>query len=275
MEEENAIAVVPVTRALVLEDALKNAAEQRELIKRYVKDAMVKDVDFGVIPGTQKPTLYKPGAEKLTELFRCTPDFETTYRIVDYEKHLYHYEVKASLSSRDSGHVLGQGLGACSSMETRYRYRKQARKCPQCGNETIIKGKAEYGGGWVCWAPKDSTVKACKAKFQEADPAITTQVVGRVENPDIDDCVNTCLKIAKKRAFVDAALALGGISDMFTQDVGDNDKELLDEEKDVTPAVSAERPAGAFVETDAAKKAREAYEARKKGSTTLPLNPNK
>ncbi len=281
---QNAIAVVPVTRALVLEDALKNAADQRTLITRYVKDAMVRDVDFGVSPGTQKPTLYKPGAEKLTELFRCTPDFEITFRIVDYEKHLYHYEVKASLSSRDSGHVLGQGLGACSSMEGRYRWRKQARKCPSCGHETIIRGKKFDGTvgdpGWVCWAPKDAAVKACKTKFDVNDKAITEQVVGRVENPDIDDCVNTCLKIAKKRAFVDAALALGGISDMFTQDIGDPENIKEDpEEKDVTPAPEVQKAPGQFVETPQAREARERYEktSGKKAAVTsgLPFNPNK
>src|SRR5262249_38755130 len=131
MEEQNeaAIAVIPATRALVLEDALQTADSQRKLIADYVKRAMVKDVDFGTIPGTPKPTLYKPGAEKLTELFRCTPEHTIVHRIIDFDKSLFHYEVKTSLSSRDSGHIIAEGLGACSSMESKYRWRQGERRC--------------------------------------------------------------------------------------------------------------------------------------------------
>ena len=43
--------------------------------------AMVKGEDYGVIPGTgSKPTLLKPGAEKLCVLFKLSTKIETTMR---------------------------------------------------------------------------------------------------------------------------------------------------------------------------------------------------
>jgi hypothetical protein len=43
----------------------------------------------------------------------------------------------------------------------------------------------------------------------------------KMENPDIADQYNTVLKMAKKRAHVDAILTATGASDIFTQDVED------------------------------------------------------
>lgn len=45
----------------------------------------------------------------------------------------------------------------------------------------------------------------------------------RVENEDIADVFNTVLKIAKKRAHIDATLTVTGAADLFTQDLIDED----------------------------------------------------
>ncbi len=55
----------------------------------------------------------------------------------------------------------------------------------------------------------------------------------KIENEDIADVFNTVLKMAKKRAHVDATLTCTGASDMFTQD-------LIDE--DSPPAKAGTRP---------------------------------
>jgi len=44
---------------------------------------------------------------------------------------------------------------------------------------------------------------------------------GKAENPDIADVYNTVLKIAKKRAHVDAIITVTAASDIFIQDVED------------------------------------------------------
>lgn len=207
--------------AVIAADVLEQAKTQRELLRRYVSGQMVEGTDYGVIPGTQKKTLLKPGAEKLTELFRCTPKFTRTKSVEDWEKSLFHYEFACEIISRDTDIVLAVGVGSCNSRESRYRWRNGERLCPACGKATIIKGKAEYGGGWMCFAKKGG----CGAKFGDHDKSITDQVVGRVENPDVCDQVNTILKMAKKRALVDATLSLARCSDIFTQDLEDGDDE--------------------------------------------------
>ena len=116
-----------------------------------------------------------------------------------------------------NGTVAGQGEGSCNSWETKYRYRKAERTCPECGAEAIIKGKAEYGGGWICFNKKGG----CGAKFKDGDPAIESQHTGRVANPDVADIVNTIQKMAQKRALVAAVLNATNASDWFTQDVED------------------------------------------------------
>jgi hypothetical protein len=46
---------------------------------------------------------------------------------------------------------------------------------------------------------------------------------GKIENEDIADVYNTVLKIAKKRAHIDATLTVTGAADLFTQDLIDED----------------------------------------------------
>jgi hypothetical protein len=115
--------------------------------------------------------------------------------------------------------IMGQGIGSCSTMESKYRYRNASMKCPLCGKESIIKGKAEYGGGWICFAKKGG----CGAKFKEGAPEIEKQERGKIENVDISDQRNTARKMAKKRSHIDAALTTTGASEFFTQDVEDMD----------------------------------------------------
>ncbi|KKN79618.1 hypothetical protein LCGC14_0338220 [marine sediment metagenome] len=42
--------------------------------------------------------------------------------------------------------------------------------CPQCGQPAIIKGKEEYGGGWLCWKKEGG----CGAKF-DSDPLVIVE----------------------------------------------------------------------------------------------------
>jgi hypothetical protein len=102
-------------------------------------------------------------------------------------------------------------------METKYRYRDSTRKCPECGGEFIIKGKEEYGGGFLCFKKKGG----CGAKFSDTDERIIGQVTGKVEYDNPADHKNTVLKMAKKRSLVDATLTCTAASDIFIQDIED------------------------------------------------------
>ena len=183
----------------------------------FVKDYLKEGEDFGTIPGTPKPTLLKPGSDKLCELYGLADTYEITNRVEDWEKNLFDYEVQCTLLSKRDGGIVSTGLGSCNSYEGKYRWRDSQRRCPKCEQPTIIKGKEQFGGGWLCWAKKGG----CGAKFPEGEKAIESQQLGRVENDDIPTIKNTILKMAKKRAKVDATLAATRSSGIFTQDIED------------------------------------------------------
>ena len=205
-------------------------------VVEFTKRVMEPGTDFGIIPGTgTKPTLLKPGAEKLCTLFGLCPSFVLVKAIEDWtgENHggepFFYYHYKAVLSR--GGNPVGEGEGSCNSREAKYRWRETKRKCPGCGAEAIIRGKEEYGGGWLCWKKQGG----CGTKFQDGDASIEGQQVGRVPNPDISDQVNTMQKMAQKRALIAATLVTTNASAFYTQDI--EDMQVID----VTPTEPVQR----------------------------------
>lgn len=191
---------------------LEARQEREAIIARVLKPG----ADFGIIPGTQKPTLLKSGAEKIADSLNLWPDYVCEEKVEDWDKPLFFYRYRAILRSRGSNSPVASGIGSCNSMEDRYRWRKAARLCPACHKDSIITGKAEYGGGFVCFKKKGG----CGAKYSDADQRITSQPEGRVANDDVFSTVNTIDKMAQKRALVAASLNLG-FSEQFTQDMED------------------------------------------------------
>jgi hypothetical protein len=159
-------------------------------------------------------------------------------QIEDWDKPFFHYKVRCSLLSIRSGVTISTGMGECNSYESKYRWREAKRKCPICQAEAIIKGKEEYGGGWVCFKKQGG----CGATFNDDAPAITEQKIGRVENEDIFSQVNTILKMAKKRAMIDASLSAGRLSDVFTQDMEDITNTTFEPQAAPTTSANNEKP---------------------------------
>lgn len=207
---------------------LAKAQDRLAELQKFVKFYLVEGEDFGTIPGTPKPTLYKPGADKLCDIYGLSDTYRITNRTEDWTNNLFDYEVECTLKSKRDDHLVSSGMGSCNSFEGKYRWRETKRLCPKCSKPTIIKGKAEYtrgmegfkDGGYVCWK-KDGKSDGCGAKFRDDDVAITGQQCGRVENDDIPTLKNTILKMAKKRAKVDAVLSATRSSGLFTQDIED------------------------------------------------------
>jgi ribosomal protein S27AE len=220
---------------------LESAKNRLKELQDFVKSYLIEGEDFGTIPGTPKATLYKPGADKLCDIYGIADQYRVTNRVEDWDKNLFDYEVECTLVSKRTGHLIATGLGSCSSYESKYRYRDAKRKCPKCGKDTIIKGHKDYGGGYVCWK-KDGKSDGCGAKFTDTDQAIVGQTVGRVENDNIPDQKNTILKMAKKRAKVDAVLSATRSSGLFTQDIEDWAAVETHEEKPAAPATPKPAP---------------------------------
>jgi hypothetical protein len=201
---------------------LAAAVRRHNFMTEVARNLMVSGVDFGVIPGTTKPTLLKPGAERLCTLFGLSPELHEVAAIEDWDgqgeghgEPLFYYHYRVRLVK--NGILLGEGDGSCSSRESRFRYRAAERRCPKCSKPAIIKGREEYGGGWLCFGKKGG----CGAKFKAGDPAIEAQPADRVANPDIADAVNTIQKMAHKRALVAAVLIATNASEFYSQDLED------------------------------------------------------
>ena len=201
--------------------SIELAVERYNAVTEFVSRVLRKDVDYGVIPGTEKRTLLKPGAEKLTTFFGLSTRFQLVERIEDWSgesfggEPFFYYLYRCQLHR---GPVLmAEADGSCNSREQKYRWREAQRVCPECGQAAIIKGREEYGGGFICFRKKGG----CGAKFNDRDERITAQQTGRVFNAEIADQVNTMQKMAQKRSLVAAVLLAVNASEFFTQDVED------------------------------------------------------
>lgn len=205
VNENHAIANYDPT--LSVEAVLERVRKITELMQK----AMRPSVDYGIIPGTNsKPTLLKPGAEKLCVMFRLAPKY-TTSKTFHPDGHL---TVESTCQIYDlAENFLGEASTMCSTRESKYAWRQAQRTCPACGKQAIIKGKAEFGGGFVCWKKKDG----CGTTFAENDKRITDQPVGRVANEDLADSYNTVLRIAEKRSLLAAVRLVTGSSALFDE----------------------------------------------------------
>ena len=129
--------------------------------QKVIQSTLHQNNDFGIVPGTDKPTLLKPGAEKILMMMGLRSEFEIVDSTRDFEKGFFQYQVRCKLYRGDM--LITEGLGSCNTKERKY-----------------IK-----------------------------------------QDPYTLD--NTVLKMAKKRALVDATLLVASLSDIFTQDLEDMD----------------------------------------------------
>ena len=212
-DQQVTMAVDPAAAALTVQQVLGQVA----LIQQIMGAAMKDGEHYGKIPGCgDKPTLLKPGAEKLCLTFRLAPTYDVEERAVDRSHR--EYRVLCTLSSILTGAFIGQGLGICSTMEARYRFRQGAaeptdqpvpRAYWDLRGEDPAKAQELIGG-------KGFTVKKVDGKGW-----LIAKSVEKVENDNPADTYNTVLKMAKKRALVDAVLTATAASDIFTQDLED------------------------------------------------------
>lgn len=198
----------------------------RDRIAQIQRELMDKDVDYGIIPGTPKPTLLKPGAEKLCDWYALRADFQPERVIGDgvtAPTLAYQTRCELHLGSLD-GPVVAVGYGSANSWERKHRYRRAERACPECGVMGAL-NRSKREPEFYCWTKKGG----CGKTFKLNDPKIIDQPLGDVENPDPWDLDTTLLKMAEKRAHVDATLRATAASGLFTQDVEDQPRAMGDE----------------------------------------------
>jgi len=159
LKEATSLSIIEGVSMTQVSETLSKINQFQQLVHSQLK----QNQDYGIIPGTKKPTLLKPGAEKILMLMGVTSGFDIIDSTRDFEKGFFQYQVKCTLSK--NGALLTEGLGAANTKEKKYAY--------------------DY-----------------------------------ISPYDVD---NTVLKMAKKRALVDATLLVGSLSDVFTQDLEDVD----------------------------------------------------
>jgi len=145
-----------------VDEQYKAIMQFQNAVRTNLKEGLQRD--YGTIPGTNKPTLLKPGAEKIMRLARVACEYTIINQVEDWDRPLFSYTVKCHVRIVAGGPIIEEGLGEANTLEA------------QNANKNAF------------------TLK------------------------------NTVLKMAKKRALVDAALAIGRLSDLFTQDIDDDPK---------------------------------------------------
>lgn len=149
-------------------DSIENGLQKISRFQQIVQKTLKRGHDYGVIPGTDKPTLLKPGAEKILMLMGLSSEYHITERIQDYEEGFFAFTVRCELYK--NGTKITEGVGHCNTKEKKYK------------------------------------------------------------NQDPYTLANTCLKMAKKRAQIDATLTVASLSEVFTQDIEDM-TEFIQQEK--------------------------------------------
>jgi len=214
-KQTQAVAIRETGGAIGRAMSIDELKENLNFIREVMANVMKENQDYGKIPGCgDKPGLFQPGAQKLLMTFRLC-DEVANEKVTDLPN--FHREYAFVVRLRSDTGKTWEGVGTCSTLESKYRYRKAERRCPKCGQNTIIKGKAEYGGGWICFAKKGG----CGAKYGDNDTAITSQAGGQVENENPADHWNTARKMAFKRALVHAAINATNTSELWSQDLED------------------------------------------------------
>ena len=174
------------------------------IIEEMTRSVMKKGMHYGVIPGCgDKPTLLQPGAQKLALAFQLTVEPECEWNDLPNGHREYH--CKCHLIDRATGKRVGTGLGNCSTMESRYRFRTEYTEQPV---------PKDY------WKTRDPNVLG-GPQFSPKKVNGEWQIIEKIEHSNPADYFNTCEKIAKKRAMIDGILTCTAASDHFTQDIED------------------------------------------------------
>lgn len=124
MSEKNE-ALVEVTQMTAGSGSLAEYSKQRDYLATIVRDKMVRDIDFGIIPGVQKESLYKAGAEKIAQFFGLGARISAKDKTIDLDANFAMFSYTIEIFHLKSGISLAQCEGSANSQEKKYRARKE------------------------------------------------------------------------------------------------------------------------------------------------------
>ena len=155
MNEVNSLSIIESVDISSVESTTRKINEFQAIVKKNLK----QDKDFGIIPGCSKPTLLKPGAEKILMLMGLQSTYEIIDSTRDWKEGFFQYQVRCTLEK--GGMVITQGLGCCNSREKKY-----VRQDPYTIDNTILK---------------------MAKKRSQVDAALTVASLSEVFTQDVED----------------------------------------------------------------------------------------
>lgn len=174
---------------------IQETMQSISLLQNMVKDLLLRGVDYGRIPGTPQDSLWDPGASQILSAFSCYPGQRRILKLEDSDEKIV-VCLEVPIISRSTGQEVGSGIGAASTLETKYKYR------------------------WVPdprqWGYDEEVIKTFKTKRGRDDEG-SEAILYRIPNPEHSELLNTIIKMASKRAEVDGAESLPGVSSVLRQ----------------------------------------------------------
>lgn len=193
---------LPVTQNLDHYMTAGDLTKQALLIQEILEKVMVgptpdnpQGVHYGIVPGTKKPTLLQPGAEKICATFHLAPKYQVE-DLSEPHNNFYRYRVACSLHTIRDGLFVGSACGESSSAEEKYQWEKA-----------------------VCQEEYDQTDPTRRRiKFKKKYQSEEIEQIQQVQR-NAADLSNTVLKIACKRAYVSATRSATAASDLLEVDL--------------------------------------------------------
>ena len=229
---------------------IQEAVDKYNAVNQFVSSILKKGTDYGEVPGSDKPTLLKPGAEKMISFFGLSPRFILEEKMEDWtgENHngepFFYYRYKCQLYRGEF--LIAEGEGSCNSWEKKYRYRwmNEADVPPYVDKSRLefkdgaisefsfaidkAETSGKYGKPEAYWKQfKDAIANGTAKKFKKKarDKEYDAYEIGgrlyAVPNHDPAEQVNTIQKMAQKRSLIAPVLLATNTSEMFTQDIED------------------------------------------------------
>lgn len=193
-----------------------------QAIQQLMAEVLKPGTDYGKIPNLAKdapPSLFKPGSEQILAMFQIAVE-----PVVEdlSEPDCFRFRVLARMTHAPTGQYLGSGVGECSSMETKYKWRKTYSEKEYTATDPERR-RMKFG-----------RFKNGQGKWQEFEEMQVRQ--------EPADLANTILKMAKKRAQIDGTLTVTAASSMFQQDLEDMPAEVVESFDDGTPIEEPNAP---------------------------------
>lgn len=137
------------------DNAVGALKQQRIQLAQFIKGQLKEGVDFGTIPGTPKPSLYKPGAEKIANIFQLGSRIINVDKQMSFEPPqfaMFTYTVE--IYHLPSGKAISQCEGSANSEEKKYKkvgigdllntLQKMAQKRAYVGAVIIATGASDF-----------------------------------------------------------------------------------------------------------------------------------